>query len=120
MFALVAFGSIVPVLPTGAVVSATAVLAAHRDPLTPLAVIAVAAVAAYCGDVVTYGICRIGGEPLTRRITLSRRPVSIAEAVRARLRTRLTPALVVARLVPAGRIPTLLAAALLGVSWRRF
>src|SRR5688572_19470485 len=107
MFALVAFGSIVPVVPTGAVVSATAVLAAHRDPVTPLVVIAVAAVAAYVGDAATYAACRAGGEPLARRLTLYRGPnhwgpTRLAEKVQTQLRERPVSSLLVSRLLPAG------------------
>lgn len=120
LFVLVLIGSIVPVVPTGAVVSATAAMAAHRDPATVVAAILVGAIAAYLGDAVTYALCRLGGEPLVRRLILSRRPATLAESMKARLRMRPTSALVVARLLPAGRIPMLLAAAVVGVAWRRF
>ena len=120
LFALVLVGSILPVLPTGAAVSATAVLAAHPDPLPLLAVVIVGAVGAYLGDVVTFVICRAGGEALTRRLGMLRRPVRLTEPVRERLRTRPVPALLVARLVPGGRIPVLLASAMAGLPWRRF
>jgi membrane protein DedA with SNARE-associated domain len=119
-FALVLIGSILPVVPTGAVVSATAVVAAHRDPLTPALVIAAGAIAAYLGDGVVYALCRRGGEAVTRRLHLSARPVQAAEAVRRRLLRRPVTVLMVSRLVPAGRIPVLLAAALVDVPWRRF
>jgi membrane protein DedA with SNARE-associated domain len=119
-FALVLIGSILPVVPTGAVVSATAVVALHRDPVTPLLVIAVGALAAYIGDGVVYALCRRGGEAVTRRLHLSPRPVRAAEAVRRRLLRRPVNVLLVSRLVPAGRIPVLLAAALVDLPWRRF
>ena len=119
-FALVLIGSILPVVPTGAVVSATAVVAAHRDPMTPLLVIAVGALAAYIGDGAVYALCRRGGEAVTRRLHLSAKPVRAAEAVRRRLLRRPVTVLLVSRLVPAGRIPVLLAAALVDLPWRRF
>jgi membrane protein DedA with SNARE-associated domain len=119
-FALVLLGSILPIVPTGAVVSATAVVAAHRDPVTPLLVIAVGALAAYLGDGVVYALCRRGGEAVTRRLHLSAKPVRAAEAVRRRLMQRPVTVLLVSRLVPAGRIPVLLAAALVDLPWRRF
>jgi membrane protein DedA with SNARE-associated domain len=119
-FALVLIGSIVPVVPTGAVVSATAVVALHRDPVTPVLVIAVGALAAYLGDAVVFGICRRGGEAVTRRLHLSAKPVKAAEAVRDRLQKRPVTVLLVSRLIPAGRIPVLLAAALVKLPWRQF
>jgi membrane protein DedA with SNARE-associated domain len=119
-FALVLIGSILPIVPTGAVVSATAVVAAHRDPVTPLLVIAIGALAAYVGDGAVYALCRRGGEAVTRRLHLSAKPVRAAEAVRRRLLHRPVTVLLVSRLVPAGRIPVLLAAALVDLPWRRF
>ena len=119
-FALVLVGSIVPVVPTGAVVSATAVVALHRDPVTPVLVIAIGALAAYLGDGVVFSICRRGGEAVTRRLHLSAKPVRAAEAVRERLRKRPVTVLLISRLIPAGRIPVLLAAALVKLPWRHF
>ena len=119
-FGLVLVGSIVPVVPTGAVVSATAVVALHRDPVTPLLVIAVGAFAAYVGDGVVFAACRRGGEAVTRRLHLSAKPVRAAEAVQERLRKRPVTVLLVSRLIPAGRIPVLLAAALVRLPWRHF
>jgi membrane protein DedA with SNARE-associated domain len=120
MFGVVAAGSTVPVLPTGAAVSATAVLAAHYSPLALPAVVAVGGLGAYAGDAVTFAMCRAGGEALTRRLRLLRRPWRLAGAVRERLHRRPVTALLVSRLVPGGRIPVLLAAAVVGLSWRTF
>ncbi|WP_433615721.1 DedA family protein [Dactylosporangium sp. CA-139114] len=120
MFGIVAAGSILPVLPTGAAVSATAVLAAHYSPLAVPAVIAAGGLGAYVGDAVTFAICRAGGEALTRRLRLLRQPWRLAETVRDRLQRRPVSALLVSRLVPGGRIPVLLTAAIVGLSWRTF
>ena len=120
LYAVVGVGSILPVLPTGAAVSAAAVLAVHHSPFALVAVVATGAAGAYCGDGVTYAICRAGGEALTRRLRLLRRPVHLAEAVRRRVETAPAGALLVSRLIPGGRIPVLLAAAVAGLSWRRF
>jgi membrane protein DedA with SNARE-associated domain len=119
-FALVLLGSILPIVPTGAVVSATAVVAVHRDPVTLALVIAVGALAAYIGDGVVYALCRRGGEAVTRRLHLSPKPVRAAEAVRERLRRRPVTVLLISRLIPAGRIPVLLAAAVVRLPWRHF
>ncbi|HTJ35126.1 MAG TPA: VTT domain-containing protein [Dactylosporangium sp.] len=120
MFGVVAVGSTVPVLPTGAAVSATAVLAAHYSPLALPVVVAVGGLGAYIGDAVTFAICRAGGEALTRRLRLLRQPWRLAGTVRERLDRRPVTALLVSRLVPGGRIPVLLTAAIVGLSWRTF
>jgi membrane protein DedA with SNARE-associated domain len=120
MFGIVAAGSIVPVLPTGAAVSATAVLAAHYSPLAVPVVIAAGGLGAYLGDAVTFAICRAGGEALTRRLRLLRQPWRLAGTVRERLHRRPVTALLVSRLVPGGRIPVLLTAAIVGLAWRTF
>lgn len=120
LFGVVAAGSTVPVLPTGAAVSATAVVAAHRSPFALLVVVAVGALGAYSGDAATFAICRAGGEALTRRLRMLRQPLRLAETVRERLRSQPVSALLASRLVPGGRIPVLLTAAVLGLSWRTF
>ncbi|WP_432840637.1 DedA family protein [Dactylosporangium sp. CA-092794] len=119
-FGVVAVGSILPVLPTGAAVSATAVLAAHYNPVTLPIVVAAGGLGAYLGDAVTFAICRAGGEALTRRLRLLRQPWRLAEQVRERLHRRPVSALLVSRLVPGGRIPVLLTAAIVGLAWRTF
>jgi membrane protein DedA with SNARE-associated domain len=120
LFLAVLVGAVIPIIPTGAAVSAAAVVAWHRDGYTVLAVIAVGALAAYGGDAVMYALCRLGGEALTRRIRFSRKPIEMAETVKERIEHRPITALLVSRLIPAGRIPMLLAAAVVGISWRRF
>jgi membrane protein DedA with SNARE-associated domain len=120
LFFIVLVGAVLPVVPTGAAVSAAAAVAWHRDEYTVVAVVAVGALAAYGGDAVMFALCRAGGEALTRRIQLSRRPIELAETMKHRIEQRPIAALLVSRLVPAGRIPMLLAAAVVGLSWRRF
>jgi membrane protein DedA with SNARE-associated domain len=120
LLVVVLLGAVVPIVPTGAAVSAAAVVAWHRDGYTVLAVVAVGALAAYGGDAIMFALCRAGGEALTRRVRLSRRPIQLAETMKTRIERAPVPALLVSRLVPAGRIPMLLAAAVVGVSWRRF
>ncbi len=117
---IVLIGAVIPVLPTGAAVSAAAAVAWHRDGYTVLAVVAVGALAAYSGDIVTFALCRVGGEALTRRVRLSRKPIEMAGTVKQRIERKPITALLVSRLIPAGRIPMLLAAAVVGISWRRF
>lgn len=119
LFVVVAFGAIVPVVPTGAAVSAAAALAAHTEPLTTLLVLLAGALGAYVGDLVMFAMCRWGGEQLARRLRWLRDPDRLERMVR-RLRDRQLPVLLVSRLVPGGRVPVLLAAGFIGLSWRKF
>jgi membrane protein DedA with SNARE-associated domain len=120
LFFIVLVGAVVPILPTGAAVSAAAAVAWHRDGFTVFAVVAAGAAAAYGGDAVMFALCRAGGEKLTQKIRFARRPIELAETVKKRINRSPVTALLVSRLVPAGRIPMLLAAAVVGISWRRF
>ena len=119
LFLVVAFGAIVPIVPTGAAVSGAAALAMHNNPVTIVLVIAAGAAGAYVGDLVMYAACRAGGEPLARRLRWLRDEEHLA-AVKERLRKSQIPVLLVSRLLPGGRVPVLLAAAFLGLSWRTF
>ena len=120
LFVVVAFGAIVPVVPTGAAVSGAAALAFHeRHPLTILFVIAAGAAGAYVGDLAMYAMCRVGGEKLARRLRWLRDEEHLA-AVKQRLTRSQIPVLLVSRLIPGGRVPVLLAAAFLGMPWRTF
>ena len=120
LFAVVAFGAIIPVVPTGAAVSGAAALAFHEHhPLTIVFVIAFGAAGAYVGDLVMYAMCRLGGEQLAKRLRWLRDEEHLA-AVKVRLQRSQIPVLLVSRLIPGGRVPVLLAAAFLGLSWRTF
>jgi membrane protein DedA with SNARE-associated domain len=116
---VVAFGAIVPIIPTGAAVSGAAALAFHDHPLLILLVIAAGAAGAYVGDLVMYAMCRAGGEQLARRLRWLRDEEHLA-SVKERLQKSQIPVLLVSRLLPGGRVPVLLAAAFLGLSWRTF
>ncbi|MFT4082835.1 MAG: VTT domain-containing protein [Nocardioides sp.] len=119
---LVAFGSIIPVVPTGALVSAGAVLAKTERPWELAVVVLAGAAGAYLGDIVTYTVLRAAGSPLAQRIGWLRAddPDSAIRTLRARLERNQARSLLLARLVPAGRIPVLLAAALGGYPVLRF
>jgi membrane protein DedA with SNARE-associated domain len=119
LFAVVAFGAIIPVVPTGAAVSSAAALAFHTDPLIILLAVAFGAAGAYVGDLVMYGVCRFGGEQLARRLRWLRDEEHLA-AVKDRLHRSQVPVLLVSRLLPGGRVPVLLAAAFAGLPWRTF
>ena len=121
LWAVVAFGSIVPVLPTGAAVSAAAVLAIHHEPWAIAPVVLVGAFGAYVGDLLTYAAMRVAGEPLAVRMRWLRRDDSSRlDQVRDGIEKHEIRTLAVARLIPAGRLPVLVVAALSGYSWRRF
>jgi membrane protein DedA with SNARE-associated domain len=120
VFGVVAFGAIIPVVPTGAAVSGAAALAFHEHhPVTIALVILFGAAGAYCGDLVMYAMCRVGGEQLARRLRWLRDEEHLA-AVKVRLEKSPVPVLLVSRLIPGGRVPVLLAAAFAGLSWRIF
>ena len=119
LFLVVAFGAIVPIVPTGAAVSGAAALAFHQHPLLILFVVAGGAAGAYAGDLVMYAMCRAGGEQLARRLRWLR-DEERRGVVKERLHKSQIPVLLVSRLLPGGRVPVLLAAAVLGLSWRTF
>ena len=120
LLAVVSFGAIVPVVPTGAAVSGAAALAFHEHhPFTIVLVILFGAAGAYCGDLVMYAMCRLGGEKLARRLRWLRDEEHLA-SVKLRLEKSPVPVLLVSRLIPGGRVPVLLAAAFLGLSWHTF
>ncbi|MFI1946350.1 DedA family protein [Streptomyces virginiae] len=126
LFLLVALGALVPVIPTGALVSSAAVVAFHHQspPYGVLLVFAVSAVAAFTGDMTLYwlgqrGVRSRGGsrwlETLRGRATPER-----LEQARTRLDEHGVLVLVLSRLVPAGRIPVMLACLLAQMPLRRF
>lgn len=68
LFLLVALGALVPVVPTGAVVSSAAVVAFHQTaPLALLYIFVVASFAAFLGDITLYWLGRRGSTPRTAR-----------------------------------------------------
>ncbi|GAA0798797.1 DedA family protein [Spirilliplanes yamanashiensis] len=119
LLGVVAFGAIVPVVPTGAAVSGAAALAWHTQPLVLILAVLAGAAGAYVGDLVMYGLCRLGGEQLARRLRWLRDGQHLG-AVQERLKESQVPVLLVSRLIPGGRVPVLLAAGFLGLSWRTF
>ncbi len=125
LFGLVVLGSLVPVVPTGAVVSGAAVVAFHgSDPFAPLFVFALAALAALVGDVALYGLGRRGahtegGSRWLERMRARADPEHLRTA-RDRLARHGTVVLVLSRLVPAGRIPVMVACLLADTRLRAF
>ncbi|MCK1815602.1 VTT domain-containing protein [Streptomyces sp. XM4011] len=112
LFLLVLVGSLVPVIPTGALVSSAGVVAFHHsDPVVFTALVfAAASLAALCGDLLLFALGR-GGTRWLRRLREQAAPGAVRRAQR-QLAERGTVVLVVSRLVPGGRIPVMLAALL--------
>ncbi|MDN0198421.1 VTT domain-containing protein [Streptomyces sp. S.PNR 29] len=125
LFLLVLIGALVPVVPTGALVSTASVVAVHQTAPFSLALVFVtASLAAFLGDGALYW--------LGRRGMRSKNGSRWLEAIRARApEDRLAQAqeklaehgvavLVLSRLVPAGRIPVMLACLMAKWPMRRF
>ncbi|WP_330335261.1 VTT domain-containing protein [Streptomyces sp. NBC_00536] len=126
LFVLVALGALVPVIPTGALVSSAAVVAFHQRslPFGLVLVFAVAALGAFLGDVALYrlgerGVRSRSGSRWLEALRRRAGPERLDEAT-AKLDEHGVLVLVVSRLVPAGRIPVMLACLLARLPLRRF
>ncbi|MDT0442397.1 DedA family protein [Streptomyces johnsoniae] len=126
LFLLVLLGALVPVVPTGAVVSSAAAVAFHHSNAAAfsLGVFAVAAAAAFLGDAVLYalggrGVRSRNGSRWLDRIREQVAPEPLARA-QERLARRGATVLLVSRLVPAGRIPVMLACLLARMPLHRY
>lgn len=118
LFLGVLLGSIVPVVPTGAVVGAAAAFAMTSDVLALPIVLTFAISAAVIGDLVTFTVCRLGGPRVLRLVTRNQSREQVEE-VRDQFRRHGWQIVVVGRLLPAGRIPVLVAAGALSYPLRR-
>lgn len=118
IFGGVLLGSIVPVVPTGAVVGAGAAIAVSAGTLSLPLVLLVSVVGALLGDLVTFAVAR-GGSAVAQRWVARGQSRDRIDEVRGRFARRGGLLVVIGRLVPAGRIPVLLAAGALGYPWRR-
>ncbi|AEN13502.1 MULTISPECIES: VTT domain-containing protein [unclassified Streptomyces] len=125
LFTLVALGSLVPVVPTGALVSSAAVVAFHQtSPFALLYVFAAASAAAFLGDICLYwlgqrGVRSKNGSKWLAAITRRAAPERLEQA-RQKLDEHGGAVLVLSRLVPAGRIPVMLACLLGRMPLRQF
>ncbi|MET9800610.1 VTT domain-containing protein [Streptomyces sp. NPDC006368] len=125
LFLLVALGALVPVVPTGAIVSSAAVVAFHQTaPFALLAVFLLAAGAAFTGDAALYwlgqrGVRSRNGSRWLAALSDRAAPDRLEQA-QEKLRTHRVSVLVLSRLVPAGRIPVMLACLLSGMRLGRF
>ncbi|MFJ8079685.1 DedA family protein [Streptomyces sp. NPDC096205] len=125
LFLLVLIGALVPVVPTGALVSSAAVVAFHQTAPFALALVFVtASVAAFLGDVALYWLGRRGlksknGSRWLEAIR-ARAPEDRLEQAQVKLAEHGVAVLVLSRLVPAGRLPVMLACLLAEWPLRRF
>lgn len=125
LFLLVLFGALVPVIPTGALVSTAAVVAFHQtSPFSMLLVFVTSSVAAFLGDAALYWLGRRGlksknGSRWLEAIR-SRAPEERLAQAQSKLAEHGIAVLVLSRLVPAGRIPVMLACLLAKWPLRRF
>ncbi|QIQ01773.1 DedA family protein [Streptomyces liangshanensis] len=125
VFLLVTLGALVPVVPTGAVVSSAAVVAFHQTaPLSMLYVFLVASFGAFLGDMALYWLGRrgVGSKNGSRWLAKIKdhAPPDRLEQAQEKLREHGVTVLVLSRLVPAGRIPVMLACLLAEWPSRRF
>ncbi|MCF3119885.1 VTT domain-containing protein [Streptomyces arenae] len=125
LFLLVAIGALVPVVPTGALVSSAAVVAFHQTaPFSLLVVFGVAAFAAFVGDVALYWLGQRGMRSKNGSRWLEairdRAPEERLAQAQDKLRDHGVLVLVLSRLVPAGRIPVMLACLMAKMPLRRF
>ncbi|MEW2526877.1 VTT domain-containing protein [Streptomyces sp. NPDC047071] len=127
LFLLVVVGALVPVVPTGALVSSAAVVAFHQTDTSPFAllvVFGVASLAAFTGDVALYWLGQrgMGSKNGSRWLEAIRDRAPEERLARAqdKLQDHGVLVLVLSRLVPAGRLPVMLACLLARMPLRRF
>ncbi|ELS57925.1 DedA family protein [Streptomyces viridochromogenes] len=125
LFLLVLIGALVPVIPTGALVSSAAVVAYHQTAPFSLALVFVtASTAAFLGDVTLYWLGRRGMRSKNGSRWLaairSRAPEDRLTRAQDKLAGHGVAVLVLSRLVPAGRLPVMLACLLAKWPMRRF
>ncbi|MFD0059864.1 DedA family protein [Streptomyces sp. NPDC056690] len=125
LFLLIVIGALVPVVPTGALVSSAAVVAFHQTaPFSLLLVFGVSAFAAFLGDVALYWLgqrgmrSRNGSEWLAA--IRDRAPEERLAQAQDKLADHGVMVLVLSRLVPAGRIPVMLACLMARMPLRQF
>ncbi|KQW17117.1 VTT domain-containing protein [Streptomyces sp. Root369] len=125
LFLLVFLGALIPVVPTGALVSSAAVVAFHQSaPLALLFVFVTASTAAFLGDIALYWLGRRGMKSKNGSRWLealrSRAPEERLSQAQGKLADHGVAVLVLSRLVPAGRIPVMLACLMAEWPLRRF
>ncbi|MFC9458284.1 DedA family protein [Streptomyces sp. NPDC056983] len=125
LFLLIVIGALVPVVPTGALVSSAAVVAFHQTaPFSLLLVFGVSAFAAFLGDVALYWLGQRGMRSRNGSKWLAairdRAPEERLAQAQDKLADHGVMVLVLSRLVPAGRIPVMLACLMARMPLRQF
>ncbi|WP_371526325.1 VTT domain-containing protein [Streptomyces sp. NBC_01283] len=125
LFLLIVVGALVPVVPTGALVSSAAVVAFHQEaPLALLVVFGISAFAAFLGDMALYWLGRRGMHSKNGSRWLAairdRAPEERLAQAQEKLADHGVLVLVLSRLVPAGRIPVMLACLMAKMPLREF
>ncbi|MGW2640518.1 DedA family protein [Streptomyces sp. NPDC001348] len=125
LFLLVLLGALLPVIPTGALVSSAAVVAFHQTAPFSLALLFVtASLAAFLGDAALYWLGRrgMGSKNGSRWLAAirARAPEDRLAQAQEKLAEHNVAVLVLSRLVPAGRIPVMLACLMAEWPLRRF
>jgi len=125
LFLLVLIGALVPVVPTGALVSSAAVVAFHQTaPFSMALVFVTASLAAFLGDMALYWLGRRGMKSKNGSRWLeairSRAPEDRLTQAQEKLAEHGVAVLVLSRMVPAGRIPVMLACLMAKWPLRRF
>lgn len=110
--------SVVPLIPTGPLVGSAAALAMTTNRLDLVFVLVIATAAAAAGDLLTFALFRFGG-PRAVRLLARRHDPRRVERLHDRFDRHGLQVIVVGHLVPAGRIPVLLAAGALAYPARR-
>ncbi|GGV36413.1 DedA family protein [Streptomyces griseoflavus] len=125
LFLLVLVGALVPVIPTGALVSSAAVVAFHRAaPFSMALLLVTASLAAFLGDMALYWLGRRGmkSDHGSRWLEAIRRraPEDRLRQAQHKLADHGVAVLVLSRLIPAGRLPVMLACLVAKWPMRRF
>lgn len=125
LFLLVLAGALVPVIPTGALVSSAAVVAFHRmAPFSMALLLVTASLAAFLGDMALYWLGRRGmqSDHGSRWLEAIRRraPEDRLQQAQRKLADHGVTVLVLSRLMPAGRLPVMLACLVAKWPMRRF
>ncbi|MBM9465127.1 VTT domain-containing protein [Aeromicrobium sp. YIM 150415] len=120
LVAVIAFGAVVPVVPTGPTLAAAAVLAHDEAPWELLLVLAAGWLGAYLGDCVVFVVFSATGGRVADKVPWLRADRPAITRMRTRIEENDVAAMTVSRLIPAGRLPVLIAAALSGYPWHRF
>ncbi|WP_226350917.1 DedA family protein [Pseudonocardia sp. ICBG601] len=119
----VLLGLVLPVVPTGAIVGAAAATAMTSSALSLPVVLLLAFAAALLGDLVTFAVARLAGDPVRAAVAGGRlggaRTAARIERMRGAFAERGWLVVLVGRVAPAGRVPTLIAAAVSGMTWAK-